>query len=466
MRRVPAERSVSLPGQVSGMIEAFRRTPYDREIIRIGLPALGALAADPLVSLVDTAFIGRLGAEALASVAIAGALFGAIFAVFNFLEYAVTPLVAQSIGAGDRADAGRFTVAALVIAGLAGIVAAAGLFAFREPLLELFGASDEVLAGAVTYVGIRALGIPALLLILVGHGAFRGYQDTRTPLVVTLGLNVVNLVLDPLLIFGAGWGIAGAAWATVTAQWFGAAWFMVLFFWTRRASLGIAFGRPRRHALGSLVDAGKPMVVRNASLLASLTAATMVAARVGTVAVAAHQIAIQLWIFMALVIDALAIAAQAIVGKETGAGDAVAARAVANRLLALGVIFGVGLAVAMGVVSPWLASWFTSDAAVVAAFASILPILALMQPINGLVFVWDGIAIGAAAFGFLAGSTLAASVATIGMLLAVIPLGWGLSGVWAAVIVLMAVRAVTLWWWYSYRFGGFGPDPSPSSPAV
>ena len=193
------------------MIAGFRRTPYDREIIRIGLPALGALAADPLVSLVDTAFIGRLGAEALASVAIASAVFVAIFAVFNVFEYAVTPLVAQSIGAGDRSDAGRFTVAALAISVVAGFVAAAGLVLFAEPLLGLFGATSRVLDGAVTYVTIRALGLPALLIVLVGHGAFRGYQDTRTPLVVTLGLNVVNLVLDPLLIFGAGWGIAGAA---------------------------------------------------------------------------------------------------------------------------------------------------------------------------------------------------------------------------------------------------------------
>jgi len=448
------------------MIAAFRRSPYDREIIRIGVPALGALAAGPLVSLVDTAFIGRLGAEALASVAIASAVFVAVFAVFNVFEYAVTPLIAQSIGAGDRSDAGRFTVAALSISVVAGVVAAAGLMLFAEPLLGLFGATTGVLEGAVTYVTIRALGIPALLVVLVGHGAFRGYQDTRTPLVVTLGLNIVNLVLDPLLIFGAGWGIAGAAWATVAAQWTGAIWFSVLFFWTRRRSLGIEFGRPARRAVGSLFRAATPMVLRNASLLASLTAATMVAARVGTVPVAAHQIAVQLWIFMALVIDALAIAGQAIVGRQIGADAPQTARAIADRLLALGVLFGVALAAGIGILSPWLGSWFTSDAAVVAAFAMILPVLAIMQPINGLVFVWDGIAIGAAAFPFLAGSTLAASAAAIGVLAAVIPMGWGLGGVWAGIVTLMAVRAVTLWWWYGHRFGATGPGPSPSSPAV
>ena len=448
------------------MIEAFRRTPYDREILRIGLPALGALAADPLVSLIDTAFVGRLGATALASVAIASAIFLAVFAIFNFLEYAVTPLIAQSIGAGERNEAGRFTVAALAISSVAGVIAATALIVFAEPLLKAFGANNEVLAGAMTYLRIRALGVPALLVILVGHGAFRGYQDTRTPLVVTLGLNVVNLTLDPILIFGLGWGIAGAAWATVTAQWFGAAWFLVLFFWTRRTDLGIEFGRPQQRTLGSLFGAGKSMVLRNASLLAALTAATMVAARIGTAAVAAHQIAIQLWIFLALVIDALAIAGQAMVGKDLGAGKPVVAREVSDRLLALGLMFGIVLAVALALVSPWLASWFTPDGAVVVAFASILPILILMQPINGLVFVWDGIAIGAAAFGFLARSTLAAGVVSIGLLLAVIPFGWGLVGEWAAIVVLMLVRATTLWWWYSHRFAPNEPDPSPSSPAA
>ncbi|MEA2011201.1 MAG: MATE family efflux transporter, partial [Actinomycetota bacterium] len=218
--------------------------------------------------------------------------------------------------------------------------------------------------------------------------------------------------------------------------------------------------------LGSLFGAGKAMVLRNASLLAALTAATMVAARVGTTAVAAHQIAIQLWIFLALVIDALAIAGQAIVGKELGAGRPTVAREVSDRLLALGLLFGIVLAMALAAVSPWLASWFTTDQAVVLAFASILPILIVMQPINGLVFVWDGIAIGAAAFGFLAGSTLAAGAATIGILLAVLPLGWGLTGVWAAIVVLMLVRSTTLWWWYVNRFARNGRDPSPSSPGA
>lgn len=445
------------------MIEAFRRSPYDREIIRIGLPALGALAADPLVSLVDTAFVGRLGAVALAAVAIASAIYAAVFAVFNFLEYAVTPLIAQSIGAGERAEAGRFTVAALAVSVVGGVIASVGLIVFSEPLLRAFGAGVEVLDSAAVYLRIRALAVPALLVILVGHGAFRGYQDTRTPLIVTLGLNAVNLALDPILIFGLGWGIAGAAWATVTAQWFGAAWFALLFFGTRREALAISFGRPQRRAVGLLAGAGKALIVRNASLLAALTAATVVAARVGTAAVAAHQIAMQLWLFMALVIDAVAIAGQAIVGKELGGRKESTVREVSNRLLALGFVFGVLLAAGLAAVSPWLGSWFTTDAAVVGAFGSILPFLILMQPINGLVFVWDGIAIGAAAFAYLAWSTMTAGATAVGLLVAANTLGWGLAGVWSAILALMLVRATTLWWWYGVRFASSEPGPSPSS---
>ena len=289
--------------------------------------------------------------------------------------------------------------------------------------MRAFGAGEDVLDSATTYLRIRALGVAALLVILVGHGAFRGYQDTRTPLAVTLGLNAVNLILDPILIFGLDCGVAGAASATVNAQWFGVAWFAVLFFWTRRAELAIGFERSQRSAVGSLAGAGMALILRNASLLAALTAATVVAARIGTAEVAARQIAMQLWIFLALIVDAFAIAGQAIVGKELGAEKPAVARSGSNRLPAMGFSFGVAPALGLTAVAPWLGSWLTSDEAVLLAVASILPILIMMQPINGIVFVWDGVAIGAAAFLVLAWSALSAAIATIGFLLVVIPLG-------------------------------------------
>ena len=446
------------------MIQAFRRSPYDREIVRIALPALGALAADPLVSLVDTAFIGRLGAVALAAVAIASAIYAAVFAVFNFLEYALTPLIAESIGAGERDEAGRFTVAALAISVAAGVIAAAGLIVFGEPLLRAFGAGPEVVESATTYLRIRALGVPALLVILVGHGAFRGFQDTRTPLVVTLGLNAVNLILDPILIFGLNWGVAGAAGATVIAQWFGAAWFLTLFFWMRRTELAIGFGRPQR------ASARFTCRRRQGADPPQRFLARIADGGDGGCGEGWHRGRCSPSNRDA-VVDLHGPGDRRIRDRRAGHCRQGAGRRqpcggprVSNRLLALGASFGIILALVVSLVSPWLGSWFTSNAAVLAAFVSILPILIVMQPINGIVFVWDGIAIGAAAFSVLAWSTVAAAAAAIAFLLVVIPLGWGLVGVWTGIVVLMLVRAITLWWWYGFRFAVPERDPSPSSP--
>jgi MATE family multidrug resistance protein len=214
------------------------------------------------------------------------------------------------------------------------------------------------------------------------------------------------------------------------------------------------------------LSAGKILVLRNVSLLFALTATTAVAARLGTPQVAAHQVGLQVWIFLALVVDALAIAGQALIGTSLGSGDGRTARTISDRLLGLGLITGVALSLALVAVAPWLGSVFTDDSAVLAAFAIVYPFLVIMQPLNALVFVWDGIAIGATAFRFLAMSTFAAAVAAVVVLLPVIPLGWGLAGVWSAIVALMLVRAASLWWWFGHAGPGIGRGPYPSSPAT
>jgi len=193
------------------------RSSHDREIVALALPALGALIADPLLSLVDTAFVGRIGTDALGGLGVATALFTVSFFLFNFLEYGTTTVVARAVGAGQTATAGRAVVTALTLAACGGGVVVLVLRGFGEDIIGAFGANGEVAAAAVEYVRVRALAAPAVLLMRVGHGAYRGYQNTRTPFLVAVGVNLVNLVLDPLLIFGAGWGVAGAAWATVIA---------------------------------------------------------------------------------------------------------------------------------------------------------------------------------------------------------------------------------------------------------
>lgn len=423
------------PGEATG-----DGSGLDRRILALALPALGALAADPLVSMVDTAFVGRLGVTPLAALGVNASVFSLAFVVFNFLAYGTTPLIARAVGRGDRPAAGRLAVEALTLATVAGVGALVLLQLLAGPVLALMGATGPLREPALEYLRIRALAGPAVVLITAGHGIFRGWHDTRTPLVVTLGLNVVNLVLDPLFIFGLGWGLAGAAWATVVAQWAGAAAFLWLILRSRRERLGVTSYRPRLRDLAPLLRVGSALLVRTLSLIATMTLATAVATRLGPLAVAAHQVATQLWLLLALVVDALAVAGQALVGGSEGTE----ARRISNRLLAWGLALGVGLAALFALLRPWLPLLFTDDPAAVGRVDDLLPFVIWMQPLNALVFVWDGVYMGARAFRFLAVQMVLSAAVAAAVLLAVAPMGWGLEGVWWGIVALMGTRAVTL----------------------
>ncbi|NNF37856.1 MAG: MATE family efflux transporter, partial [Gemmatimonadetes bacterium] len=356
-----------------------------------------------------------------------------------------TPMVARALARGDRRAAGKLAVEALTLACAAGVVATALLLALAEPVLALMGATGELGAPALSYLRIRALAGPAVLIVTAGHGIFRGWQDTRTPLWITLGLNLVNLVLDPLLIFGLGWGLEGAAIATVVAQWSGAALFLVLILGTRREAMGIELRLPRPRDLRPLLRVGGALLIRTLSLVSTLTLATAVATRLGTAQVAAHQVASQLWLLLALVVDALAVAAQAM----GGGAEEDEARRVGNRILLWGLVVGIVLAVTFAAARPWLPRLFTSDPDAVSRVDRLLPFIIWMQPLNAVVFVWDGILMGAQRFRILAVQMLLSAAVAAALLLRVVPSGWGLDGVWWAIVALMAVRAITLagtWW--------------------
>lgn len=331
-----------------------------------------------------------------------------------------------------------------------------------EPVLRLMGADAELLSSAALYLRIRVIGMPALLLATVAHGVFRGHQDTRTPLWVVLGISGANLILDPILIFGLDWGLAGAAWATMLAQWIGAAVFVVLFV-RRREQLALRWAWPKRDALGPLVGAGRALIIRSGALLASFTLATAVATRQGEEVVAAHQVAVQLWIFLALVVDALAIAAQALVGLHLNERYELARR-YSSRLLTWGLVGGLGLLAVMAAGRDFLPEIFSNDRDVVLQVESVYPFIVLMQPLNAVVFVWDGIAIGASRFAFLAGSTVLATAATAAVLAVVQLRAWGLPGVWWALVAMMAVRFGTLAWWHLTGPLSSAADPSRESP--
>lgn len=430
-----------------------RRSVYDREILALGLPALGALIADPLLSLVDTAFVGRIGSDELAALGVSAAVFAVAFFAFNFLEYGTTSLVARAVGGSDIDRAARATTTALTLALVLGVVGALLLELFIESIVGVMGAKGAVADSAETYIRIRALATPAVLFIRVGHGVFRGFQDTRTPFVVTAGLNGVNLVLDPLLMFGFGLGIGGAAWATVTAQWLGAIVFLGLLVSGRRSTAGLRIGRPRRDELREFLRLGRDLTIRTGALLAFFTLSTAIAARISPSAVAAHQVVGQWWLFTALALDAVAIAAQAMVGRRVGAGDRADWTAASDRLAMLGVVVGVGFAVVLAALAPFIPVWFTDDPAVRDSIRSIYPFLVLMQPLNGLVFVWDGVFMGVGDFAYLAAAMVGASLVATVLLLLVLPLGWGLAAVWWANIMLMTARALTLAWRRAARGG-------------
>ena len=290
------------------------RSPYDREILTLALPALGALAAEPLYLLADTAMVGHLGTEELAALAIAGALIVGAFTLFNFLTYGTTAQVARLSGAAEHEQAGRLAAQALWLASGLGVLLTLVLAAAAVPLVDLMGGEGRTGELAVTYLRIGSLGLPFALIALSGQGFLRGVSDLRTPLVIVVAANAANVALNLLFIYGFGWGLAGSAWATVVAQaGMGAAFVAVLL--KRPASSR----RPSLAAIRPLVRIGGEIFVRTAALYASFLVASAVLARVGDDALGAHQIAFQLFVFLALVLDAIAIAGQVIVGRSLGA---------------------------------------------------------------------------------------------------------------------------------------------------
>lgn len=444
-------------------------SPHDSAIFALAVPAVLALAADPLLSIVDTAFVGRGGqADALAALGVDTALFTLAFLVFNFLGTATTPLVASSLATGDRRRAGKVTSQALVLAGGLGVGLAAALIAGSDGALSLMGAGPETGSLhqlASDFLWIRALAAPAALIMTVGQGAFRGLQDMRTPLAITLVANGINLGLDILLILGLGWGVSGAATATTTAEWVAAGAYLFLL-WRRRDALG---GLDPAEALGSgataqavqelapFLSAGAAVLLRTGLLLGTKTLASATAARLGTVPIAAHQVVMQLWLLFSLLMDSLAVAGQSLVAVQVGQGEVGEARAVATRLLQLGVGAGAVLALGCWVAEPLIPQLFTSDREVGAAVVQVLPIAVGMMPVNAAVYVLDGVFVGASDFRFMAAAMGVAAVSGAGLLLTVQPGGGGLQGVWGALAVLQLSRLGTLWWRFQSQRGPLPP---------
>jgi MATE family multidrug resistance protein len=421
----------------------MRLASHDREIVRLALPAMAALAADPLLSLVDTALVGRLGTVPLAALGVSVALFTLAFFGFNFLTYGTTAEVARLRGAGRPAAASLHALQALWLAVVLGAATTLVLVVAAPLLLGVMGASGDVADAGLVYLRIRALASIPVLVVLVGHGAFRGCKDMRTPLWITAAVNGANAVLSWVLIYPVGLGIAGAAWGTLLAQTAGAATFLVL----GRRRFAPPSLRVEPVVMRRIAGISRDLFLRTAALLSGLLISTAVATRMGTVTVAAHQIARELWTMSAFVLDGFAIAGQAMIGTALGAGRSTEARAMAWRLLGWGTGFGFLVGIAYLALTGVLPRVFTTDAEVLAAVGAVWVIVAVLQPIGGVAFVLDGVLMGAGDFRFLWWSTTLASLGGLApVCLIALWAGWGLTGIWAGMSVLIVVRAILTVW--------------------
>ncbi len=412
----------------------------DRRIVAIAVPAFAALVTEPLMLLADTAVVGHLGTVPLAGLAVASTVLGTVVGLCIFLAYGTTATVARLQGAGDVAGARREGVSGVWLAVGLGAVLGAMLAALARPLSDALSSSASVADASFDYLVVSAAGVPAMLVVLAATGALRGTMDLRTPLMVAVVANLGNVVLNVTLVYGLDLGIGGAALGTVLAQWGAALWLggVVL----RDALRAGASVRP--HGAGVLRAAldGVPLLVRTATLRASLVLATAVAATLGDAALAAHQIAATVVTLLAFVLDSLAIAGQTMTGTSLGEGDATGTRGLVARLMAWGAGAGLVAAVLLAATAALVPPLFTSDTAVQDALVPALLVVAVVQPLSGIVFVLDGILIGAGDGRYLAwaGLLVLAVYAPLALLLG----RTGLVGLWTAYGGFIAARLVVL----------------------
>jgi putative MATE family efflux protein len=409
-------------------------------VLSLAAPALVVLAAEPLYLLVDTAVVGHLGAVALGGLAIGGGLLAWSAALLNFLAYGTTARAARRAGAGDRAGAVTEGVQATWLALGLGLAVLVFFQLLAGPLTRLLaGGPGEVATAGEGWLRIGSLGAPLLLVSLAGNGWLRGVQELRRPMRYVLAGSLVSLVLCPLLVHPVGLGLVGSAIANVAGQAVTAGLFL------RALARERMSWRPRPAAMRTQLVIGRDLLLRAAVLQLSFLVAAGVAARAGTAELGAHQIALQLFFFLALVLDAYAIAAQTLVGHALGANHPEEARATARRVSLWGLGTGLLVAAVLLALRPVLLPLFTSDPAVLADAELVWWFLAGMQPLAGVVFALDGALMGAGDVAYLRTVTIGSAV--VGFLplsLLAGPLGWGLAGIWTGLCLFIALRLVAV----------------------
>jgi MATE family, multidrug efflux pump len=416
-----------------------------RQIAKLALPALGVLAAEPLYLLFDTAVVGRLGALSLAGLAIGGLILSMVGSQLTFLSYGTTARSARYFGAEDRASAVAEGVQATWLGLGLGMLIVVVVQAAAVPLVSAIAGSRDIADAALPWLRIAILGAPAILVSLAGNGWMRGVQDTVRPLRYVVTGFGVSALLCPLLVYG--WlglprlELAGSALANLTGQWLAAVLFGRALL-AERVSL-----RPNPPVLRAQVTLGRDLVVRTLAFQVCFVSAAAVAARFGAAAVAAHQIVLQLWSFLALVLDSLAIAAQALVGAALGGRDTALAKVVARRVTVASTIAASALAAVFAVGSSVLPDLFTDDRTVLAAIGVPWWFLVAQLPFAGIVFALDGVLLGAGDAAFMRTATVvSALIGFLPLIWLSLAFGWGLAGIWSGLTMFIVLRLIFVGW--------------------
>jgi putative MATE family efflux protein len=425
--------------------EPVSSQPGGRQIAQLALPALGVLAAEPLYLLFDTAIVGRLGALSLAGLAIGGLVLGMVGSQLTFLSYGTTARSARHFGAGDRVSAVDEGVQATWLALALGVLIVAVVQAVAVPLVSIIAGSSDITHAALSWLRIAIVGAPAILVSLAGNGWLRGVQDTARPLRYVVAGFGLSALLCPLLVYG--WlglprlGVAGSAVANLSGQWLAALLFA-------RALLAEAVPvRLNRAALRAQIVLGRDLLVRTLAFQACFVSAAAVAARFGAAAVAAHQIVLQLWSFLALVLDSLAIAAQSLVGAALGGGDVPLATATARRVTVSSAIAATALAAVFAAGSTALPRLFTDDSSVLTAVRVPWWFMVVQLPLAGIVFALDGVLLGAGDAAFMRTATVVSAL--VGFLPPIwlsLRFGWGLAGIWSGLSAFIVLRLIFVGW--------------------
>jgi len=415
-----------------------------REVLRLAVPALLVLAAEPLYLLVDTAVVGHLGAVPLAGLAIGAVLLAQVSTQLNFLSYGTTARAARLHGAGRRADAVQEGVQSTWLAiGVGATLLLLGQLVAAPVARALAGGPGPVAGGAVTWLRIALVGAPLVLITLAGNGWMRGVQDTARPMRYVLLGNGISALVCPVLVYGLvgapHLGLAGSAVANLSGQVVASALFLRALLRERVPLV------PVPALLRAQLAMGRDLVLRGLGFQVCFLSAAAVAARFGAASVAAHQVVLQLWYFQAMVLDSLAIAAQSLVGSALGAGGADRARAMAWRVSRYGLVLGCGFGVLFAALAGVLPRAFTTDPAVLAVIPVAWWFFTALQPVAGLVFALDGVLLGAGDARFLRTWTLlAACGGFLPLIWLSLAFGWGLAGIWTGLAMFMVIRLVSV----------------------